>query len=415
MKDKYRKYEKAMKYYQNGDINKALSECERVISEDLKNSGALNLKGLLLYLKGDLNGAETTWKINRDYNDDEICKGYLRGIQEDRKRERLYKIAISMINEIKISQALENLLQCSESDFNYINVHNALTVCYIKTVQYDKAKESISKVLSIDKNNKVALDNRKILKEFGMGEKSKINFIPIIFTVIIVFAGVIGYLGFKNFFSPKWDRNINKMEVKVPEVSKVKEEENLQSKENEKEKENQNKTTEKAIDINSLAKLIEAKDFVNLDSVIMGINKENLSINENVMYEKAMDLLKNEGTEFFYKKGVEYFKAKDFGNANSEFLLALKYSKGNYLRPHILYQLGVCAEKNNDAEKTIKYMTEYYDEFSDGDYAAEALYKLTILYSKQDLNTAKKYADIISKNFNNTIYFNSIIKEILTR
>ena len=45
-------YSKAIKYYEEGKLEKALLQCEEAISLNLRNSAALNLKGLLLYLKG---------------------------------------------------------------------------------------------------------------------------------------------------------------------------------------------------------------------------------------------------------------------------------------------------------------------------------------------------------------------------
>ncbi|HEY5523841.1 MAG TPA: hypothetical protein VIK26_00730, partial [Clostridium sp.] len=60
-------YIKAVRYYEECEIEKAIKKCEESISDSLKNSSALNLKGLLLYLKGDLEGAVAQWKINSDF------------------------------------------------------------------------------------------------------------------------------------------------------------------------------------------------------------------------------------------------------------------------------------------------------------------------------------------------------------
>ena len=73
-KNKNKLYSKAIKYYEEGKIEKALLKCEEAISLNLRNSAALNLKGLLLYLKGNLDEAVATWKINSDFNDDEILQ-----------------------------------------------------------------------------------------------------------------------------------------------------------------------------------------------------------------------------------------------------------------------------------------------------------------------------------------------------
>lgn len=65
-------YERAMDNYQRGYIDKALEQCEKGISLNLKDVRLLNLKGMLLYIKGDLKGSIATWQINSHYNNDEI-------------------------------------------------------------------------------------------------------------------------------------------------------------------------------------------------------------------------------------------------------------------------------------------------------------------------------------------------------
>ena len=49
-----KKYIKALDNYNNGYIDKAIKLCEESISINIKNSAAINLKGLLYYLNGDL-------------------------------------------------------------------------------------------------------------------------------------------------------------------------------------------------------------------------------------------------------------------------------------------------------------------------------------------------------------------------
>ena len=56
-----RAYDKAMDYYEKGKISKALEICEEILSEGLDNSAVLNFKGLLLYQKGNLNEAVTSY------------------------------------------------------------------------------------------------------------------------------------------------------------------------------------------------------------------------------------------------------------------------------------------------------------------------------------------------------------------
>ena len=135
-----RAYNKAMDYYEKGKINKALEICEDVLSEGLDNPAVLNFKGLLLYQKGNLTEAITAWKINRDLNNDDIAKNYIKDAMADERRLDLYKQAEKALRQLKVDMALDLFNRCSESDFNAIKVNTGIAMCYQKKVIYIKLK-----------------------------------------------------------------------------------------------------------------------------------------------------------------------------------------------------------------------------------------------------------------------------------
>ena len=151
-------YEKAMDNYHGGYIEKALEQCEKGISLNLKDVRLLNLKGMLLYIKGDLKGAIAVWQINSHYNNDEISKIYLNDAKKDEENLKLYSLAESDIREFKIDDALEKLEKCRVSDFNSINVNNSLAICYLRKGNYLRAMEFNEKALNINKEGKTALE-----------------------------------------------------------------------------------------------------------------------------------------------------------------------------------------------------------------------------------------------------------------
>ncbi|MCF0148929.1 MAG: hypothetical protein HUJ77_11105 [Clostridium sp.] len=160
-----KRYEKALYLYNNGNIEKAIEICEKEMSRDLADSKVLNLKGLLLYLKGDLKDATDTWKINRDYNDDEISRLYLKDAENDFKKLELYKEAKELIENLSIGEAIDRLEKCKESDFNFIKVNNALAACYFIKGDEGKVKEHLEKVFKLDKNNKEAKEIKNNYKK----------------------------------------------------------------------------------------------------------------------------------------------------------------------------------------------------------------------------------------------------------
>ena len=67
-------YNKAIECYQKGYIKKALEFCEISISCDIKNKAAIDLKGILYYLKGDIAGAKALWRLSDRENNDSVAK-----------------------------------------------------------------------------------------------------------------------------------------------------------------------------------------------------------------------------------------------------------------------------------------------------------------------------------------------------
>ena len=148
-----KEYKKALNLYNNGYIDKAIEICEIGISRSLEDSNLLNLKGLLLYLKGELEEAISLWKINKYHNDDEIAKAYLKDIEIDFNRRELFKESEELIRNLNIDEALQILMICKESDYNSINVNNALAICYMRKGEYVECQKCIDKVFSVDKYN----------------------------------------------------------------------------------------------------------------------------------------------------------------------------------------------------------------------------------------------------------------------
>ncbi|GFZ32784.1 hypothetical protein CSC2_33100 [Clostridium zeae] len=426
MKDWKKQYDKSIHLFQNGEINKALIICEKLISENLKNTSALNLKGLLLYIKGDLKSAEAAWKINKDFNDDGISKGYLKDIQKDWERLALYDQALKDIKGMYINDAEKKLSICSESDFNKINVNNAIAFCFIKRGEYEKAKECIDIVRGIDKNNKVALDNYKVIKEFSEGHKPNINFKLVIIPVMICFVGIMSYLLYKpvsQYISKVRINYIASKATKKDETNSVDKVNTNQTANNTKQQVPNNsaadKTTENSsqgvakFPIDQVKAAVNDKDYNKLYTIITTFDKEKLGVNDKIAYNSGEQLLISTGVASFYDAGRSYFGAKDFAKAKIEFEKASKFSKDNYLNPHIIYMLGATNERLEDYERALAYYDQYVNNYYSGDYTAECLYKLATINNNSDKNKAKQYAEKISKDFSKSMYYNSTIKDIL--
>jgi len=369
MRDENKKYyNKALNLYNKGEIDKALEVCEQGISISLKNSNLLNLKGLLLYLKGDLNGAVATWKINKDYNNDQISKTYLNDAYKDSNREELLIEAEKLVNNLSIDEAIERLLICNESDFNIIKVNNLLALCYLRKGQYDNSKLCLNKVLSIDKNNTTA---KNIYKEINDVLEVKTNnrlLVPLITLVSIIALITITH--------------------KSGIINKILEREN-----NEITQEDNTKTEENSTIIEENIKEAEENNEEERNNLIIELTPEEIQKN--------------------YEKASTYFEEENYKEAKDLLIVTLTSAGDNHLHDDILFLLAASYDKLNEEEDAIKYYDEYLSKYDFGNYSEEAYYRMALIYKDTNIEKSKEYAKMLASKYPKSIYNNDNIKEIL--
>lgn len=428
-------YVKAMNKYNDGYIDKALDFCERSISLKSTNAAALNLKGILYYLKGDLESAKKMWEINYKRNNDKVSKKYLSDSIRDKKRLQLYVSALELIKQLNISEALKILKQCQDSDFNFINVNNNISLCYIKQGEYDKALQYINAVIKVDKKNAQAIINKKTLIKYG-SLKRKINFEKMAVVVVSVFLVImVIFIGDKNINNIKQISKIGAQKLQSG-IALIKGNDKGQTKSSEKTdgskliEINKNVKVDKSgSDIGKvvLNKTQESNEFPrqqfelsikknNMEQIITYVNtwkNTELDMNDKLLMVKGEEIIKDKGVLYFYDKGVGFINDKEYTKAEKYFLYALPYSKGNYLEEHIIYMLTVSYKSSSDFQNAVKYYAIILKQFPKGSYTQEVLYNLILINKDVDPNKAKVYAQKLAKQFPNSIYKNSIVKKIL--
>jgi len=420
-------YAKAMDYYEKGKINKALEICEEVLLEGLDNPVVLNFKGLLLYQKGNLNEAITVWKINEDFNNDDIAKNYIKDAIADERRLDLYKQGEQALKQFKIDKALELFKICSESDFNAIKVNTGIAICYQKKGDLYKAKEYVDKALSIDQNAITAKIIKKELKEDGVdldSQNSSKGFligITILFLVLAIVAG--GYLIMSKVKAKNLANNIE--ETKDNELLEEKSSTVDDSKETEVQetsKVNSETTSEEIVkkdskstnfDKDKLKTLMESNDLAGVYEQLKNVKAESISSEDTEVYNKAVDLMKSEGVSKFYEYGLWYFNQSNYLDARISFDKAYTYCEGNSLKEHIVFYRASATYKQQDNQTALAQYEEYYNQYPKGIYVQEALYQLTLLSNSVDKEKSKTYANILINNFPNSIYINDNIASIL--
>ncbi|MBU3142752.1 tetratricopeptide repeat protein [Clostridium sp. CF012] len=406
-------YVKAMNKYNDGYIDKALALCEKSIALNITNAAALNLKGILYYLKGDLESAKKMWNINYKRNNDKVSKKYLKDSTRDKEKLQLYVNALDLIKRFNISGALEILKQCENSHFNFINVNNLVSLCYIKQGEYDKALPYIMDVLKTDKKNTAAIMNKKTLIQYG-NLKREIDYKKISIVTASIFLTISVLLLSKAYIYKLRNPSImGKSEVEKNTQVDKKSTSIIENKPIEN-KLQENKPKQKLEFPQE--KFAEAIKTNNMEQIIGYINQwktADLEMNDKILMVKAEEIIKGDGIVYFYEKGLKYMQDKKFVEAEKYFLYALPYSEDNYLKEHIIYMLALSYKSGSDFQNAVVYYELSLKQFPKGSYTQEILYNLILINKDVDIVKAKGYAEKLIKKFPDSQYNNTVVKNIL--
>lgn len=386
MKNKDNKaYEKALKLYNDGYINKAIDMCEKGISRDLSDSKLLNLKGLLLYLKGDLEEAVALFKTNRHFNNDDISSSYLKDIEKDYERLDLYNRAVECINNFEIDEAIELLVLCTESDFNSINVNKYLAICYLRKGDYLKSHENLSKLIEIDKVNVYAKEiNKELNSALEIKDSSLMKkIIPVALLIILSIFITI-------FIKDKGNNKYNEDNIKAEEVQNNIEVNNSHN------ENNSNQTNDKNVN----------------NEEVNNENREETSEKEDKGQE--IEVLSEEEIKESYIKASSYYEDNKIEEAKAVLEKILPSAEKSHLRDDIMFLLASTYENINDVDKAINYYDSYIEEYEGGSYIQESYYRAALIYKDRNNEKSKTYALRLKDNYPNSIYNNSKIQEIIS-
>ncbi|MEW9095627.1 MAG: tetratricopeptide repeat protein [Clostridiaceae bacterium] len=414
-------YNKALEKYNKGYINDSMDLCEKSISLNLNNSAAINLKGLLYYISGDLQGSKSLWKMNVHVNKDNVAKKYLEDSKKDDKLLNIYNTAIVLIKEMKVNEALIMLKECSNSHFNYINVNNYLALCYMKKGDYLKALEHINNVLGTDRNNKVALQSKKEIMKTGVVKKDKIKMMPLILLMMILLSITSIVLVIKNNRSKivsndENNLNKNKTEHIVKSETENKTEDKTEIGKAPKEGAEKDIIKEKPVEkfpYEELKNYIDNRNYDKIYGIIKKWDKKDLDVNEKSIFERGKELLFTEGGEVFYTTGYSYYEKMEYGNAKDYLMMAYEYGTDTWYYSHSIYILALCYEQIGNIKEAIKYYTIYDESFDKGEYKEIVLYNLCLLYKNIDIDKSKHYGNRVIEEYPNSIYNNSKVQDII--
>lgn len=427
-------YKKAMDCYCDGKLDRALRCCDKILGKDRGHSPTLNLKGLINYVRGDLQGAKFLWKFSYKLNGDMVSKKYLDDSKSDESDVHIFNEGVILFNDVRIREALNCFLRCENSNFNSINLWNYSAKCYMQLGEHDKSVKYICDVLNLDRNNGEAINIKSQLVELGFIPRQRTKKIKkwiTRFAIGIVAVCLIGLLG--TFLV----KGYGKVElwIQVRQKDKIAQETNnkanldnfqgniegttenntnIEEKNVENEKPKEVQTPEKSFDGSILKGYIAAGNYENIINYIKGYDVKTLNINDKVVFQSGIDLIIEKGVLAIYEKGTKYMEDKEYLKAIESFKLVYDYSEGTYLNEHILFMMGGSYEHLGDIENCNKYYESYVEKYLEqGSYKEQCLYSLAINNQTVDGEKAKKYAKILNEKFHDSEFNNSNIKSIL--
>lgn len=424
MKNDYiKQYNKAMNFYNNGQMNRALEICENILANDLSCSEVLNLKGLMLYQKGLLKEAKIVWKLNCDINTDSVAKKYIEDCKSDDERIEKYKDAEYNLKNMNIDKAMMLFRECMESEFNSIKVNTGIAMCYMRKGDNYRAKEFIDKALHIDNEAVTANALKKDLINLGLySNENRVSKKVLSVITVLFIIGAICVGGYSIYTKVSLNNSISK-DSSLNTEEDIKKNESLGSDSNkdtnDSDQEDQNLENEQddkkeAIFNNeNVALLLKNKDVDKLYDEINMVNKETLSGQDLELYNNAIELLRTNGVSKFYEYGVWYFNNGNYNSAKVELEKAYKYCDKSDLKEHIVFYKGSTASQLGDNSEALKLYKEYYSLYPKGAYIEGVLYELALLTNTTNKNMGKEYARELVNNYPNSLYINDYIRDIV--
>jgi len=412
-----RAHDKAMSYYEMGQIDKALEICEDILLEGLDNPDVLNFKGLLLYQKGNLDEAITVWKMNSDLNNDSIAKSYVNDSIVDRKRLELYRQGEQALKQLKVDKALDIFMRCAESDFNSIKVNTGIAMCYQKKGDFYRAREYAEKALNVDKNAITAKNIEKELKDSGTyieernASRGLIGIIIMVVVASIIVGGYTIILKYRNLNNTVEETTKDESDINK-EADTYDTRDNTESGSESLKEEVKDEHGSINFNKDKIIELINNNDLDGIYEQLKDIKQESISSDDQEVCKQAVALMKDQGVSIFYENGLKSFNQNKYSDAKVFLDKAYTYCEGNSLKEHILFYRASSSSKLSGDSIAIEQYEEYYRQYPNGVYVQEALYDLSLLSSSRDKDKSRYYANILINNYPDSIYANDNIKNI---
>ncbi len=413
------------------DLSGAISSLRQSLKFNKNNIKARNLLGLVYFETGEVVAALSEWVISKNIRQTKnIADDYINAIQTNTARLetvnqtiKKYNQALAYCYQDSLDLAIIQLKKVLSMNPNFIRAHQLLSLIYIHTREFDKAKKELLKCTKIDSNNITTLrylkeidsantgdddrdtqqkmrknqsdeivkyrsGNETIIQPMNTREQSGASsFVNIVIGLVIGLAVAWFLILPARISSAKAD--INKELIAVSEESDQKttqiedfkrQAESLTQAKAELETQLQAYVgadgTMKSSDSLQKAARLYLEDPTNLlvvGDALMEIQEtaieESSSDEFKALYQKMMEVIGPNISTSYYNTGYAAYKKSDYSTAITNLEKAVRFDAAN---GEALFSLANSYNKSDDKQKAKEYYTKVIELFPDTEKASRA-------------------------------------------
>lgn len=384
-------YEKGMKNFTEGNLDKAFNYLKAATLEGMDRFEVNNAIALILMYRGEFEEAYKFFITNNRKYKDEISKKYLLSIDEINNYIEKHNLAVDLLNENKYDEALNQLISIRDANFRTVNDDMLVCIIYYAKKDYRNCRKALDEIHNINKEEIFYYKMKELI------ENKNYYKVKIIAASVAALAIIFSSISITKF------NNNNKESYKVTQN-------NIIAKEVASDKHDNTDSNYKILA--NLTDNIMKGDLYSFAENDKKLVKSKLDEQGKSLYNNLKEQYKNKAEAYFYKNGFEFFKSGNYNKALDYFLIAHDNMKGEYLDEHVIYFLAKSEKMTGNLG--IEYYKEYVTRYPKGCYIEECIYDLAIgEYKSSNKTEAKKYAYILSEKYPNSMYNNDRIKYII--
>lgn len=160
------------------DMSGAIASLKKSLQYNRANIAARNLLGLVYYGRGDVGEALVEWILSKNFQSHEnIANYYIQKIKEKKDELDTINQAIKRYNQALTycyqrgeDLAILQLKKAVEAHPAYVKAYQLLTLLYIQTEQYSKARQAVRIAHKLDKTDEITL---RYMHELNQVRKSR--------------------------------------------------------------------------------------------------------------------------------------------------------------------------------------------------------------------------------------------------